>query len=371
MMARKVVVLLISLIILGAAGCKSQATPPPPEPTEIVVDLGTPAVVIVSPPSESSFPAQSRVMIHSTATDAGAGISRVDLSVNGVLVRSDNTPEDTPQQQYSLLQAWIPDQPGEFVLTVVAFRADGTASPPAKINLTATEAENEPTVEQPCMVMASTRLNIRTGPATTYGIMGVLPLGETVPVNGRNEDTTWWRIAYENLIGWVFAELTYPEGDCEDVAVAAAGQPGAAAPQETPDVSAAPPSPAGTPETAPQDTDLNTPLIIPVNLSASVSDQVSYPEGDRVDKVQYEVTGLKAGDKARLLITAVCAGTGLEYVRFSTGGQTSGCAQPVISREVTFESRSGTITIEAVGGESTNVFWVLTGTATMLQLPLP
>jgi uncharacterized protein YraI len=374
MIARKVAVLLVLFVFLWVAGCKPQATPLPPVPTEIVVDLGLPGVVIVSPPSESSFPAQSRVMIHSTATDAGTGISRVDLFANGVLVRSDKTPEDTPQEQYSLLQAWVPSQPGSYVLTVMAYRSDGTPSTPAMINLTVTDEEAEPVVEeeQPCMVMASTRINIRSGPDTTYGIMGILPLGETVPVNGRNADTTWWRIEYDSLIGWVFAELTYPEGDCEDIPVAEAGQPGASGTEGTEAIPADPSSPDETPETAPADTDFNPPLIIPLNQTASVSDQVSYPDGDRVDKVQYDVSGLQAGATARLLITAVCAGTGMEFVTFSTGGQTFGCAQTIVNRDVTTSNKSGTITIEATGGSATSVFWVLTGTATNIPaLPLP
>jgi hypothetical protein len=372
-MARKIALLFFVVFLVWITGCRPQAAPPPT--VELVtVDPGKPSVVIVSPPSESAFPAQSRVMILSTSLDMLQGISRVELSANGVLVRSDKTPEDTPQQQYSLLQGWTPDQPGKYMLSVVAFRSDGTASPPAKINITIEEAEPAPVEEDlPCMVLASTRINIRSGPGTNYGVLDVLPLGETVPVTGRNDETTWWQIQFNTRSGWVFAELTYPEGDCENVPFAAAPAPGAASVQEQPlpgDEGTAP-GVAPTSEVAPEDPEVNTPLIIPVNLSASVSDQVSFPEGDRVDRVQYEVTGMKEGEKARLLITAVCAGKGMEYVQFKTDGKTFGCAQPIISREVTLATRSGTITIEAVGGDQTNVFWVLTGTATKLALPLP
>jgi hypothetical protein len=167
MTAKKIALQLVLFIFL-LARCKPQAAAPVPTQEVVVVDPGKPSIVIESPPSESSFPAQSRVMIQSTAADSNGGISRVELSVEGELIRSSKTPEDTPQEQYMLLQPWVPAQPGDYVLSVVAFRSDGTASSPAKITINITEAEAKPTVEdQPCQVMASTRINIRTGPAPT------------------------------------------------------------------------------------------------------------------------------------------------------------------------------------------------------------
>jgi hypothetical protein len=71
------------------------------------------------------------------------------------------------------------------------------------------------------------------------------------------------------------------------------------------------------------------------------------------------------------LITAVCGGAGMEHVKISTGGQSFGCAEPIVNREVTVDSKSGIITIEATGGAGTSVFWVLTGTVTVVPLPLP
>jgi hypothetical protein len=373
MMAKKMTLLLVLFVFLFVLGCIPQ-TAPPPTPTATIMDPGIPSVVIQSPPSESTFPAQSRVLIHSSAQDETVGINRVELSVNGALVRSDKTPEDTPQNQYSLLQAWVPEQPGEYILTVVAYRSDGTASSPAKINLIASEPEAVLVEEgQPCMVLASTRINIRNGPGTTFSILDILPLGEIVPVNGRNDDYSWWQIEFNTTLGWVFAELTYPEGDCDEVEIVdASPEPAPKATDAGQQVEQTVAAPLQTPETAPEDTEYNVTLLIPVNLAASVSDHVSYPDGDRVDKVKYDVSGLNSGDKAQLLITAVCSGIGMEHVSFSTGGQTFGCSQPIISREVSTDNKSGTIIIEATGGVNTNVFWVLTGTVTVIPpLPMP
>jgi len=65
-----------------------------------------------------------------------------------------------------------------------------------------------------------------------------------------------------------------------------------------------------------------------------------------------------------LVIQATCFGTGTEHVTFFTGGQTYSCGQTLVDREVTYDSRTGQVTITATGGEGTYVQWVLTGTAT-------
>jgi len=52
---------------------------------------------------------------------------------------------------------------------------------------------------------------------------------------------------------------------------------------------------------------------------------------------------------------------------FSPAGQTFSCGQTIVDREVTADSRTGQVTISAVGGENTYVQWVLTGTATRLE----
>jgi hypothetical protein len=74
-----------------------------------------------------------------------------------------------------------------------------------------------------------------------------------------------------------------------------------------------------------------------------------------------------SGGRARLIISASCFGTGTQNVQFETGGQTFSCGQTIVDREVTFDSRTGQVTISAVGGEGTYVQWVLTGTATRVD----
>jgi hypothetical protein len=73
------------------------------------------------------------------------------------------------------------------------------------------------------------------------------------------------------------------------------------------------------------------------------------------------------GGRARLVLSVSCFGTGTQNITFFSGGQTFSCGQTVVDREVTFDSNTGSVLIEAVGGDATFVQWVLTGTATRLN----
>ncbi|GAB4571949.1 MAG: hypothetical protein Kow0077_09960 [Anaerolineae bacterium] len=123
---------------------------------------------------------------------------------------------------------------------------------------------------------------------------------------------------------------------------------------------------------APLDPRFNSPLNIPLDNTTSVLDFVSYPGGDREDRVRWDITGMNqnpslSGGRARLVIAVSCFGTGTQHVQIQTGGQTYSCGQTIVDREVTYDSRTGQVTITAVGGTGTYVQWVLTGTATRIN----
>ena len=121
-------------------------------------------------------------------------------------------------------------------------------------------------------------------------------------------------------------------------------------------------------QVAPPDANFNNPLNLPLDSTASVTDFVSYPGGDTQDRVRWDISGMNqnpslSGGRARLTLAVSCFGTGLENVTFFTNGQTFTCGQTIVDREVTYDSRTGQVTITANGGEGTYVQWVLTGTA--------
>ncbi len=91
-----------------------------------------PTIVIASPPSGSQFREGEDVSIQSNAVDT-AGITRVELLVDGTVVRSDPAP--SPQLSYPLVQIWKATQ-GTHTLSVRAYNTSNKPSEPAAILIT-------------------------------------------------------------------------------------------------------------------------------------------------------------------------------------------------------------------------------------------
>jgi hypothetical protein len=236
-MKRYALLLAAGLILFVLAGCSIPTITPASTPTststeifetpelhEEIIDIGPPDANILSPPSGSTFPLGEMVLVTSRTLDEGPGISRVDLLVNGETVDSDQTPEGIPQDDFSIIQTWIPEAAGEYIVSVIAFRPDGAPSVPAMISVSiqpvdTSSEEGEEQSEQVCMVTARTRINMRSLPETSQQIRDVLPLGEKVPVTGKLADGSWLQVFFNGRTGWIFAELTYQEGDCDAVRV--------------------------------------------------------------------------------------------------------------------------------------------------------
>jgi hypothetical protein len=74
----------------------------------------------------------------------------------------------------------------------------------------------EPEAGDGLQVTATSNLNVRTGPSTTYGVAGSLQAGIPVVAFGRNEDGSWLKTGE----GWLFAELLSFDGDVMALPVA-------------------------------------------------------------------------------------------------------------------------------------------------------
>lgn len=125
-------------------------------------------------------------------------------------------------------------------------------------------------------------------------------------------------------------------------------------------------------QVAPEDARFVAPLEIPLDNTASSLDFVSYPEGDTEDRIRWDISGMSqtatsSGGRARLVIAASCFGDGTQHITFFVGGNTYQCGQTIVDREVTYDSRTGSVIITATGGTGTYVQWVLTGTATHIN----
>lgn len=311
-----VVAAIIGIVALTSCGVTGVPVPGGNQqgPTPTTDDSGAVgtqgASVITSPASGSTYAVGDTIQVQSTSSDT-AGVVRIDLIVNGETISSDETPGGAPQLQYSLIQYWTPDQPGTYIVVVIAYREDGSAVVPASISVTIEGTDG-------------------TGPTAT---------ATYTPTTGPSPTAT-----YTPTVGG--PTVTYT-------------------PSYTPTT-----QPAA--QVAPADANFNNPLTIPLDNTASVTDFVSYPGGDTQDRVRWDISGMNSnsslsGGRARLILAVSCFGTGTDNVTFFTGGQTYTCGQTIVDREVTYDSRTGQVTITAVAGEGTYVQWVLTGTATRVN----
>ena len=306
------------------------------------------------------------------------------------------------------------EQPDQPVATEEVTTEQPTSQPPPPV---VTE-EVAPDTGGACVVSSGGTVNIRTGPTTNDPVIAQMQPGQTYTVIGIFND--WYQINVAGIgTGYVFSNVVNTSGDCSGIPNVSPNndaptqppppptattdpnnnvvqatptytpttaqqqqQPTATyTPSYTPTTAQQQPTatytPSYTPTTppaqiAPEDARFNNPLNIALDSTASVLDFVSYPGGDREDRVRWDITGMNqnasiSGGRARLVISVSCFGEGTDQIQFFTGGQTYSCGQTIVDTEVTFNSKTGSVVITAVGGSNTYVQWVLTGTATRVN----
>lgn len=62
-------------------------------------------------------------------------------------------------------------------------------------------------------------LNFRAGPGTDYAVIGRVPFEATVPVVGRNADSSWLHVEYDGAQGWVAGWLCSVTGSLDNVPI--------------------------------------------------------------------------------------------------------------------------------------------------------
>jgi len=113
-----------ALVLIAACG-SSPATPG-------ASSGNAPTVVVQSPANDAVVAVGSNVTVSGTASDT-VGVDHVALFADGVSVAS--SPSGTPAASVPFSLAWLATPAGPHVLQVIAYRADGTASDPAVINV--------------------------------------------------------------------------------------------------------------------------------------------------------------------------------------------------------------------------------------------
>ncbi len=119
---------ILSVFILALAACGA------PKPT----------IMLASPPHGSQFREGEDVAFQSTAMDS-TGITRVELVVDGAVVRMDSPPGGQGQQTFTLVQTWKATQ-GTHAISVRAYNAASISSDPAAISISVSAAAPTPGV---------------------------------------------------------------------------------------------------------------------------------------------------------------------------------------------------------------------------------
>lgn len=131
-MTKRIVLPLISVIALSflTTAC-----------TAVAASTSKPTVAITAPASNSQFHSGDQVTVQSSSTNPD-GIVRVELAVDGNVIRADPSP--TPQISFTVNQLWTAT-PGVHLITVRAFNTANVVSEPAAINITVLPATDTPT----------------------------------------------------------------------------------------------------------------------------------------------------------------------------------------------------------------------------------
>jgi hypothetical protein len=107
-------------------------------PTPIAAG-GPPVVEIASPVDGTSAAVGQTVYVDARASDPWPlGIDRLELFANSDLVDRVVAAGGASRQSFGALLEWLPTAPGTFVLSVYAYRADGSVSAPASISMLVT-----------------------------------------------------------------------------------------------------------------------------------------------------------------------------------------------------------------------------------------
>jgi hypothetical protein len=222
------------LLVAGILACELPGLGGGPKPT----------AVILSPPSGTQVKVGETVAIQSNATDV-KGVTRVELWVDGSLIRSDVNPQRQPA--FSVTQEWTAAVLGSHSVTVKSYNAAGRVSDPATVIVNVVEEVTAATPTTPARVtlppgvpwaaITARVLNIRRGPGTNYPVINQLQQNDVVEIAGKNADGSWLQIVYPTGTigrGWISASYAQVRGSPAFIPVVETPPPPTSAPTPSP-----------------------------------------------------------------------------------------------------------------------------------------
>ncbi len=160
-------------------------------------------------------------------------------------------------------------------------------------------------------------VNMRAGDSTSYGVMTVIPGGESLQVIGINQTGTWYQILYHDAVGWVSVDFTNGEVPANLPIATPSAQP-----QATSSGGGGGNGGGG----GGNDNGDNSFLTLEAgdDQSRSVSGSIEYPGNDNLDRIYITVEGLGGNEEAEIDIAFQCETGDLDpsNVQISAAGAT-------------------------------------------------
>jgi len=171
----------------------------------------------------------------------------------------------------------------------------------------------------------SQKINVRSGPGTDFDTLGTVDGSQSITLTGKNATGTWLQIYFPGGPGdrgWVSAGFVTVDDTSGLPVLDDQGTP--AAPSGGASTTAA--SPTATIAAAAEDGDSPQAPALTVSFSPQTSrlfaytSDVSYPEGDREDWIQFTPYSPQTGQTAPMLASLTCTGNGTLVVELWKDG---------------------------------------------------
>ena len=332
-MSMKRLILLMAALLLLAAACAT--TQPPattfptasaaisPTPSPSATPTGTPVPpTLIATPQYIEGTLTIKVNVRSGPGTNFAALGQLNAGEKVQVILRDGTGE-----WYQILypsasggRGWVP-APGGFGWVAAQFVqiAAGTVVPP---QAALTPAGPSGRVLQ--------LLNVRSGPGMTFASLGMLQPDVVVVLKGKNSTASWLQIVYPagpGGHGWVTAQYIQTDASGlpvldENGAPATSGAPaasGTAGSTPIPVTSTPTAGPAAADDDSPANPGVNVPFSATGTHQFTYSSQVSAPEGDPEDWIEFSPYAVNAAE-ARLVFSLTCTGNGTLTVEIRQGG---------------------------------------------------
>jgi len=306
---KKLLFLFVFLVFFLSA-CASNSTPPP-----AFLPTSTIAPPSATPSNTSTFtplpptPTNTPVFFEGTLTikvnvRSGPGTTFESLGQLNAGERVKILKKDVSLAWYQILYA--PSAQGQ------GWIAAQYVQVPANVNI---PLDVTPTPAGPTGIVLQ-RLNVRSGPGTTFDSLGTLEAKIIVQLTGKNNSASWFQIDFPagpGGHGWVTAQYIQTDASGSLAVLDEFGTPLAPTLEGTPSA----PALTSTPTIGPAFTDMDSQASPAVDIVFSAtgthlftySSQVSAPEGDNDDWLAFTPYASGVG-KAHLFFTLACTGSG-------------------------------------------------------------